>query len=308
MVVYSSAGDFDSVIQANGTLVHIPTAEEKKLASLLKHAGNSKKGPQEWQKLYAKYTGNCPVVLNAAMHAALKQRDYHEGYQVYKRVRDKTLATYSVSIQLLGKLGQQDEVQRLWEELIKLNLVNQVLAAARIAAAADAGEIEAAAQVLGYMEEKGIEANVVHFTSAINACANAKDSDRAKQAQALFDTMLAKGVEPNIVTYVNLLRAFQDEPSQCCLDLLANMKEHHVKPNQVFAENFLFIFLRKGDGDWRKQSIIASHLRKLNPVDLQFAKSFIDDLRKGNIRLNKSSQLIDSALQTVLREQVLQSG
>ena len=114
MVVSSSAGDFDSVVQGNGTLGrHIPTGKEKELASLLKHAGNSKKGPKEWRKLYANYSGHSPLVLTAAMHAALKQRDYQEGYQVYKRVRHMTLPTYSVSIQLLGKLGQQDELKRL---------------------------------------------------------------------------------------------------------------------------------------------------------------------------------------------------
>ena len=73
---YTTAGEeFNSIVNASG-LVLEPTKQEKKLASFLKHAGNSKKGPQEWRKLYAKYAGNSPLVLTAAMQAALKQRDY----------------------------------------------------------------------------------------------------------------------------------------------------------------------------------------------------------------------------------------
>ncbi|CAK9087416.1 unnamed protein product [Durusdinium trenchii] len=159
-----------------------PTQEEKTLASLLKAAGDEKRGKNgKWQDMFAKYSGSNPIVVNAAMQAALKQRDYDEGLNIYyNRVRYMTLPTFSIAMKLLGKCGHLDEVERLWEELVGLNLVNQVLAAARIDAAADDGDMGGAESVLNYMVEKDIEANVVHFTSTIRACANAKeDLERA---------------------------------------------------------------------------------------------------------------------------------
>ena len=303
--------DLRSPVNRTGVVFEL-TAREKKLISLLKAARKSK--GDEWKKIWqtANYAGFNPVVLNAAMHTALIFKDYQEGAAIYQRLSNAkvpmTLPTYTTAIKLCGKLAQLDEVERLWEELVQMDAVDSRAAGARIDAAADNGDIRGATRILDYLEEKGLEPNAVHFGSAINACANAKDADRKKQAQAFFDTMLAKGLQPNVVIYVNLLRAFRDEPSECCLHLLADMQEHDVKPNRVFAESFLFTFLGSRErGGWTKQSVITSHLRRLNPVDLQFARSFIDDLRKANVYLQKSCKLIDSALRTVIREQALQS-
>ena len=312
LTVSTNVGDdFRSPVNRTGSVFEL-TGQEKKLISRLTAA--RKRKSKEWKRIWqkAKYAGYQPIVLNAAMQTALIFKDYQEGAAIYQRLRNSNVQmhvpAYTTAMKLCGKLGQFDEVERLWAELIELNLVNEVLAAARIAAAADNRDVQGAGQILDYMEENAIKQNVVHFTSAINACANSRTADRAKPAQAFFDRMVAKGVEPNIVTYVNLLRAFRDEPSQCCLHLLADMEKHGVKPNTVFAENFLFSFLGSRErGGWTKQSVITSHLRKLNPVDLQFAKSFIDDLRKANVDLNKSCKLIDSALRTVMTEQALQS-
>ena len=304
----------DSPLNTTGVAFEL-SQEEKKLVSLLHAMPRQNRGCEKWKKLWqtSKYTGGSPVVLTAAMNAALKCKDYQDGAEIYQRLRKlkipMPLPTYSVAIKLLGKLKQVEEIEYLWDQLLKLDVVNHVVAGARIDAAADNGDIQAAKQVLRYMEEKNIEANVLHFSSSINACANANVADRAKEAQAFFDRMLANRVEPNVVTFVNLLRTFRDEPSECCLHLLADMKDHEVQPNRVFAENFLYIFLKKPSrkGCWTKQSVIASHLRKLNPVDLQFAKSFIDDLTESKVDLTKSCKLIDSALQSVMKEEFLQS-
>ena len=310
MVVSTSLGEEQkSPVNRSGVVFEL-APQEKKLISLLTAA--RKRKSNQWKRIYANYTGCHPVVLSAAMHTALIFKDYQEGAVIYQRFRNAQLAmnlpAYTITMKLCAKLGQFDEVQRLWAELVELDIVGQVQAGARIDAAADNGDIEAAARVLNYMGEKGLETNVVHFTSAINACANAHEADRAKQAQVFFDRMVAKSVKPNIVTFVNLVRAFRDEPAECCLHLLADMEQHGVKPNIVFAENFLYIFLKQPSKRcWTKQSVITSHLRKLNPVDLQFAKSFIDDLRKANVRLNKSCKLIDSALRTVMTEEFFQS-
>ena len=163
--------------------------------------------------------------------------------------------------------------------------------------------MEAATQILSYMEEKGIEANVAHFTSAINACANAHHPDRAKQAQALFNTMLAKGVEPDIAIYGSLLGALQDESPQCCKRWLADMESRNVKPNREFTEIFLFTFLRvKKDGKRRSQNELRVHLKRLQPGDLDEAQRFIVKCRKANVHLNGACKAIDSAAEYVQRQ------
>ncbi|CAK8998114.1 unnamed protein product [Durusdinium trenchii] len=250
------------------------------------------------------------------MQAALKQKtiqDYEEGYRIYKRLSRlgyMTLPTYEVAMKLLGKLGKFDEVDRLWDQLVELDHSNQVnverrhidpvIAAARMQAAADEGDIQGAARVLDYMERNGIAANKVHFTSAINACVNAAQHDRAKAAQRFFDKMVANDIVPDIVAYCSLLRAYQGESSECCLRLIADMKGRGITPNKVFAENFLFTLLgiRKAQRKFTKRSMLSS-LKQRSAADRQAARAFIDDLRDENIRLTLAGKVIDAALQAI---------
>ena len=299
---HSRAGEkFNMIVNTTEHLVLEPTEEEKWLASQLKVAGNKKNG--QWQKVVATYSGFSPLVLTAAMQAALKQGNYEEGYEIYRRIRHMTLPTYTISMKLLGKLGQHDEIERLWGQLMKMDIVGQPEASGRIDAAADNGDIQAAVRVLHYLQEKRLEADKLHFSSAINACANAKDADRAQSAQRLFDEMLAVGLKPDIATYTNLLRALANEPRQRLLNLLTDVKNQNLTWNGVFAETFLFIFLQSPQkGVWTKVDVIASHLRKLSLADVQTAKEFVDELKRSNVKLNKSCRLIDEAIQSVLQE------
>lgn len=57
------------IVNTTEHLVLEPTEEEKWLASQLKVAGNKKNG--QWQKVVATYSGFSPLVLTAAMQAAL---------------------------------------------------------------------------------------------------------------------------------------------------------------------------------------------------------------------------------------------
>ncbi|CAK9062209.1 Pentatricopeptide repeat-containing protein At1g51965 [Durusdinium trenchii] len=301
---HAPAGEqLGAVVNTGESLVIEPTEEEKWLASQLKKVGNRKNGHGQWQKVYAEYSGLNPLVLTAAMQAALKQGNYEEGYEIYRRIRHMTLPTYTISMKLLGKLGQHDEIERLWGQLMKMDIVGQPEASGRIDAAADNGDIQAAVRVLHYLQEKRLEADKLHFSSAINACANAKDADRAQSAQRLFDEMLAVGLKPDIATYTNLLRALANEPRQRLLNLLTDVKNQNLTWNGVFAETFLFIFLQSPQkGVWTKVDVIASHLRKLSLADVQTAKEFVDELKRSNVKLNKSCRLIDEAIQSVLQE------
>ncbi|CAK9045283.1 unnamed protein product [Durusdinium trenchii] len=293
---HSDPGHFRSPVNSS---VEIELAtEEKELASHLKIAGDGE--PGQWQKVYAKYMGSNTIVLNAAMQAALKQRDFKEGLKIFENIREKTRPTCTIAMKLFGKLGQLDKVEELWTEL---DQVDQVAAQARIDASADNGDAEGAMQVLDYMHQIGLEANVLHFSSAINACANAKGADFAKSAQGLVDTMVARGVQRNIITYTNLLRALRQEPKQQLLSLLVEMESQNIGPDTLFAQSFLFILLKKPPKScWDNIKDIAAHLKTQSVADLQAAKDSLDHMRDAKVRLNKSCKLIDAALQRVLSD------
>ncbi len=209
---------------------------------------------------------------------------------------------YVDAMKLYGKLKQESPVRELWAELQRLDLVNQIVAQARISAAADNGDVDSAREVMAYMEKKQIEMNELHFSSAINACANSNDKNRARNAADLFDAMLDKGLKPNLVTYSSLVRSLKGSPSKDVLDVLASMKVQGVKANNVFAENFMFIFLKQpSKGCWMEEDAITADLQKLDHDDLKVAKDVLDEFKASGVDLNKSCRLIDNVLTSLLR-------
>ena len=210
---------------------------------------------------------------------------------------------YAIALKLYGKLQKLDEVRELWAELQGMGHVNKLLAQARLTAAADNGDIDSAREVLAYMEKKGIKADRFHMSSAINACANSNDENRARDATSLFHEMLNKGLEVNIVTYSSLVRSLKGSPNTQLLDLLDNMKAQGVKANNVFAENLLYIFLKKPSrkGCWMNEDAITADLEKLGIDDLKVAKDVLDEFKASGIKLNKSCILIGRVLESLLR-------
>ena len=209
---------------------------------------------------------------------------------------------YAIALKLYGKLHKLDEVRELWAELQGMGHVNKILALARLTAAADNGDIDSAREVLAYMEKKGIKANRFHMFSAINACANSNDENRARDATGLFHEMLDKGLEINIVTYSSLARSLKGSPNTQLLDLLDNMKAQGVKANNVFAENFLYIFLKQpSKGCWMNEDAITTDLEKLGIDDLKVAKDVLDEFKASGIKLNKSCIRIGRVLESLLR-------
>ena len=202
---------------------------------------------------------------------------------------------YVNAMKLYGKLDQESPVRELWAELqrplpwlapigaplelakavarshetnvllqthsvpTRLDLVDKIVAQARIDAAADNGDVDSAREVMAYMQKKQIEMNKLHLSSAINACANSNDKNRARNATDLFESMLDKGLKPNLVTYSSLVRSLKGSPSKDLLDALANMKVQGVKANKVFAENCCSF-------SWRNQAKVAGWRKMLLPL------------------------------------------
>eukprot|EP00438_Fugacium_kawagutii_P021081 Skav205904 [mRNA] locus=scaffold123:385529:386539:+ [translate_table: standard] len=284
----------------------VPTQDEWDLVADIKAARQA--GPRQWselQQIIADYSGYSPVVFNVAMQSALECRRYQEGANMFRHLQEAkapmNLPIYTTAIKLYGKLGRQEEVNKLWQQMVGLDRVGQVNAAACIDAFAGNGNITGAGEVLEYMENESVEVNMQHFSSAINACANSDEAYRGKAAQFLFKGMLERKLQPNIVTYTNLLRALRRSPGQDLLDILSDMKTRGVTANVVFAENFFYTFLKQPrKGCWRNEEDIASDIRKLPKGDLQTAKAKMDDFVSAGVKLNASCRRIKAALESLL--------
>eukprot|EP00438_Fugacium_kawagutii_P018497 Skav225895 [mRNA] locus=scaffold1460:294930:295649:- [translate_table: standard] len=239
------------------------------------------------------------------MQAAYKCGRYHEGVEMFERLQEAnapiTLPVYSTAIQLYGKLGRQEEVKELWQQVVSLDLVSPVNAGVCITAFADNGNITGAKEVLGYMKDRNMAPNVVHYSSAINACANSLDASRGRDAELLLEEMVEMGLEPNIVTYTSVLGAMRESPGEDMLNLLAKMKACDVRANKVFAERFFFTFLREPcKGRWKNDDDMSQDLRNRPLADLETAKEVMDDFVASGVLLSQSSRLIQGELEKLL--------
>ena len=313
--LHEPAGNLNWAVDRPGVSIvsFEPTGEEKKLASLLKTLGTGR--PGQWKKvkkILSNYSGYSPLVLGSGMRAALRSQEYQEGAKLFERLQQAnaptTLPVYTIAMKLYGKLHRQDEVRQLWEELVGLDLVNKINAQARIDACADNGNFKVAAEVLDYLDEKGIEVDELHYSSAINACANSNEEKRANAAKYLLEEMLRKELKPNIVTYSCILRTLRQSPGQDLVDLLDSMKAQGVMANNVFAENFFYIFLKQPrKGCWTNKAAVVADLQKLPPGHLETAKRVMDEFLAAGIDLNASCRRIKAALEALLWAKIRKS-
>ena len=257
------------------------------------------------KQILSEYSGYSPLVLNAAMQAALNSRMYPEGVRFFERLRRSnapiTLPVYPTALKLYGKLQDEGEVRKLWKELVHFEAVNHVVAQACIDAYADNGNITGAAEVLDYMENNTIPMNARHFTSAINACANSEENYRARAAKFLLEKLLEKGLRPSIITYSCVIRSMQQSGDQELLDLVSNMAAQGVKANNVFAENFFYQFLKQPKkGSWTSKAAVVVDLRKLPRVNLKRARDIMNEFLAAGVKLNESCRRIKAALESLL--------
>lgn len=206
-------------------------------------------------------------------------------------------------MRLYGKLHEMDEVEKLWSELLELECMNQILAQARINAAADNGDVDSIKEALKYMQQTRVQVNELHLSSAIHACANSNDENRALHANNFFDEMLEQRLNPNIVTYSSLVRSLTGSPRKGFLDLLDNMKDHGVKANGVFAESFMFAFLQPSGRprNHGKHKDVLSDIRKLPTDDLKTAKAVLDWFKASGIPLTRFCTVLCDELKSLLQ-------
>ena len=99
-------------------------------------------------------------VYAAALHAAVRCGRYQEGAKVFelcqKRCKIIDAPVYTQALQIFGKLNEHAKVEDLWVESLEKCQLDIVLASARLAAAADLGNITGAAQILDMVNESAL--------------------------------------------------------------------------------------------------------------------------------------------------------
>ena len=273
--------------------------EEKRLLTEISSAGKDR----NWMAakyLFDTYTGDAPSVYSAALHAAFTCREYREGARLYEQCRQRCKyidePVYVDALRIFGKLGEDDMVCKVWDEVLKKSDLNVVLAFARIAAAADAGDPETAEKVLDLMEKKEISIDVHHMSSAIRACWG-WGKNRHKAAKYFFDLCPQVGVTPNLIVFTNLIGAYDSASLEDIASAYQAMKKLEVVADPAFAETYLVSVLSKPkDLKLRTPAIAEKWLNDKSVDRLRAAQEGLSDFEKDGVKLTALSKTLKDAL------------
>ena len=254
--------------------------EEKILVGSLAQAGRS----GHWDrvvKLWSKYSGHAAAAHGAAMQAAYHCGHYIEAGEMYDRAR--SLPNFECSkiifhrgLKIFGKLRNQIRVEQIWSEVLATGVVNQMLAAARIDAAACMGDIVGAAEGLDYMVSNNWEATVPSFNSAINACRNANPPSPSA-ANYVYETMLQRNLQPSVVTFTGLVRAHVSSKSSILRKIYLDMKARGIKPDNVFAESFIGAVFKGQTLQVKQGQQITNMLAKMSRTRREILRRALSD-------------------------------
>ena len=259
---------------------------------------------RDWQavcSLFETYPGKAVPIYTAAMNAAFRCRKYQEGASIYEKCEqvceNLDEPVFSAGLRLYGKLGEPEKVRKVWDAAMNKCKLDEVLAASRISAAADEGDVETAAVVLDLMQDKGVPIKKFHLASAIRACWGF--GNKQHQAAKYFFQLSPKlGIEPNIVTFSTLAGAYFTAPLEEVLSIYSDMKELNVGANKVFAETFLTTLLQKKNTDiWpRRPDLLPNISRVKSHARIQAARVVLEDFEKAGVELSKLCSNIKQAL------------
>ena len=275
------------------------SSSEKRLVTAISRAGEKR----EWSSVrtaITPYAGHAAPVFSAALHAAVRCQEYKAGAELFERCREKCsvihLPVYTLALRIFGKLGKPARVREVWAEALEVCGLDMVLALARIAAAADEGDIEGAAEVLDKAEASGIPLEGPLLNTAIRTCWG-PGNYRDKAARYFYGLFAKRGLVPNIVTFAALAGAFKSSPLDYLLWTRNEMKSFQVRPNRIFAETFLTAVLEGHEmRSWRSVEVMAQNLRHMPRERLQAAKDALDDFDSAGVEVTALCQKVRSAL------------
>ena len=117
------------------------------------------------------------------------------------------------------------------------------LGSARLAAAADLGEVEKAAEILDQMNASNVSINAFHINSAMRACWGWGNKQH-RAAKYFFDLLKRLQLSPTVISFTALVGAYQTASLREAVSVYNEMKALQIQPDKVFAETYLFSVLQ----------------------------------------------------------------
>ena len=122
-----------------------------------------------------------------------------------------------------------------------------MLAAARLDAAGEEGDMLGAAAVLDTMQRKQVEPNLIHFSSAVRVCRTA-DGLNYKVARYFLDKVLERRIAPDVVFFTSLMQTYSRADLEYCTSAYGRMVDLGISPDPFFARVYLSAVLRISPG------------------------------------------------------------
>ena len=258
--------------------------EEKKLVSKIASA-SEKRNWSAAQSYFARYSGNATQIYGAAIHAAFRCGRYQEGAKIYEQCRSNCkvvgIPVFTVALRIFGKLKDNDGVQQIWDDALKMHELDELFGSARIAAAADVGDVHGAAAVLDQMNLSNVSISVFHINSAIRACWGWGDREHLA-AKYFFDLLEQFQLSPTIISFTSLVGAYHTASLPEILSAYQKMNDLEIEPNSVFAETYMLCVLQAEKNRTRRLGI-ENTLHEKSIERLQAARDALIDFKKAGV-------------------------
>ena len=269
--------------------------EEKKLVSKIAAASEDRNWPAA-RSLFSGYVGNASPVYGVAMNAAFRCRQYKDGAKIYEQCRTNCelvdQPAFTVALRIFAKLKDATQVQQIWDDALKAYPWDEILGSARIAAAADFGDVEMAAETLDTMNNSNVSINVYHINSAMRACWGWGDKQH-KAAKYFFDLLSNFTLSPTIVSFTSLIGAFKTASLWRIVSAYDEMKDLKIPPDAVFAETYIFSLLQTGK---RAHMRVEENLHEASIDRLRAAREALNDFKSAGVKMHKVCTDLDKAL------------
>ena len=284
--------------------------EMSKAEKMLLHEIARASKERDWptvQPLIDSYAGSAEPIWAATINAALRCSKYREGALIFERCRKnvkiKHEPLFNAAVKVLAKCEEWAQVREVWQEALNATKFGPMMAAARLAAAADEGDLETAAAVLDLMEANDVAIEVHHVTTAIRACWGYGKSQH-KAAKYFWDLLARFDLEPDLIAFASLVGSYYTAPLELVMSAYDDMKRRKIKANHIFAENYVAALLQKRpEDDWPHASRpLVPILADLSSERLEAADKVLDDFDAAEVRFTFFMQNIKRALKMVKAE------
>ena len=270
--------------------------DETKLVRDIATASENRDWPTA-RSLSSTYSGSAVQIYSAAMQAALRCREYEEGSQVFDRCEKNcdliNQPAFSVALRIFAKLKQSGRVQQIWENAMKIYEIDVFLGSARLAAAADLGDVEMAAGILDQMNASNVSIDVYHINSAMRACWGWGNKQH-RAAKYFFDLLEGFQLPPTVVSFTALAGAYQTASLREAVSVYNEMKALQIEPDKVFAETYLFSVLQAA----KIPGVAVENKLCEKPVErLKAARDALADFEAAGLRLSRVCEAVRRELQ-----------